>query len=101
MMSVPKNEVDEKTCHYKLLVECRDISYFGRLKYLRLHFVKGGRVSRGPIHIFKIFYGCAGIDVHAFFSSPQTNITRNLEEKVFIKCCITTKCKCYFSQSCC
>lgn len=41
--------------------------------------------------MFKIVHGYVDIDIKVFFSSPQANITRNSERKLFIKTCKTNK----------
>ena len=81
----------------KLLKECQNLSYAERLKYLKLHSLKGRRVRGDLIQAYKIINGVDDIDANTFFSFVNSN-TRNSDLKIFIQHCRTNKRKFFFSN---
>lgn len=69
----------------RLLKECKDMKYKGRLTYLKLHSLKGRRIRGDIIETYKIFHKTVNLDWTYFFSSPNSTSTRNSDGKIFIK----------------
>ena len=82
----------------KILVECKDMSYCERLLYLNLHSLKGRRLRGDLIETFKIFNHINDLSWSHFFASPDCNITRQSEGKIFIEYARTNLRKNVFSN---
>ena len=48
----------------KLIKGCKDMSYAERLKFLKLHSLKGRRLRGDLIQLYKIFHGLDDIDIN-------------------------------------
>ena len=82
----------------KLLRCCKNMSYYERLKHLRLHSLKGRRARGDLIQLFKIYNGIDDIPFHSLFSEVPCSNTRNSEGKIFVKHCKTNLRKNTFSN---
>ena len=69
----------------KILKQCKHLTYQERLEYLDLHSLKGRRLRGDLIETYKMFNGFTDTDPFKFFEKSKTDITRNSENKVFIK----------------
>ena len=82
----------------KILSECRDMTYGDRLRFLRLHSLKGRRIRGDLIQTFKILNEIEDVNTNTFFAFDQSNRTRNFKGKIFIKYCRTNRRKFSFAH---
>ena len=82
----------------KLVKGCREMKYYERLSYLKLHSLKGRRLRGDLIETFKIFTGKLDLEWDSFFSSPTLNSTRNTNGKIFINRSNTNQRKHFYSN---
>ena len=68
----------------RILPECEGMSYSQRLKYLKLHSLKGRRMRGDLIQTYKIMNNKDDIDLHSLFILTNPN-TRNNEGKLYKK----------------
>ena len=81
----------------KILKQCKHLTYQERLNYLDLHSLKGRRLRGDLIETYKMFNGYTDSDPFKFFEKSKTDITRNSQNKVFIKDWRTKKIKNVYS----
>ena len=67
----------------KLVKGCKNMSYDDRLKYLRLHSLKGRRTRGDLIQTYKIFNGIDDLAIDKFFMLSNVQSTRNPDRKIF------------------
>jgi len=75
----------------RMIRECAGMSYEERLCFLDLHSLKGRRLRGDLIETYKIFNGQVDIIPEQIFKLAPTEITRNLEKKIFIEHAHTVK----------
>ena len=81
----------------KLLKPCDTMSYNDRLRYLKLHSLKGRRDRGDLIQLCKIYNGVDDVNFHSLFSPATSSLTRNSEGKILVRHCNTNMRKFYFS----
>ena len=61
----------------KLVPECKEMSYKQRLRYLKLHSLKGRRIRGDMIQVYKICHGIDDISAHKLLPFATYRNTRN------------------------
>ena len=69
----------------RLVRQCKGMSYPERLRFLKLHSLKGRRLRGDLIETFKIFNGLVDIKPDSIFPPCQYSHTRNADKKIFVQ----------------